>query len=46
MIEASDDRLLIPEVGAWAKRKYSLIRYYADMFATRMKNIFKDLSQI
>lgn len=33
-----DDGLYTPEVGDWAERKYRLIAYYADMFATSMKD--------
>jgi len=33
-----DDRLLTPEVGAWAEHKYRLVWNYATMFATSMKN--------
>lgn len=33
-----DDGLVASIVGPWASRKYSLVRYYADMFATSMKN--------
>jgi three-Cys-motif partner protein len=32
-----DDGLYTPEVGEWAERKYRLISYYAQMFATSMK---------
>jgi len=28
----------LPEVGAWSQRKYDLIRHYAEMFSTSMKN--------
>jgi three-Cys-motif partner protein len=33
-----DDGLYTPEVGEWAERKYRLIAYYAEMFATSMKD--------
>jgi three-Cys-motif partner protein len=33
-----DDGLHTPEVREWAERKYRLIDYYADMFATSMKD--------
>jgi three-Cys-motif partner protein len=33
-----DDGLYTPEVRAWAERKYRLISYYAEMFATSMKD--------
>jgi len=32
-----DDGQFTPEVGEWAERKYRLIAYYAEMFATSMK---------
>ncbi len=41
-IEAFDDRLFIPEVGAWAENKYEILRYYNHMFATGMKNRFQN----
>ncbi len=33
-----DDGLNTPEVGAWAKTKYSKIGYYSSLFASSMKN--------
>lgn len=33
-----DDGLPVGNVGDWAERKYRLIAYYADMFATSMKD--------
>lgn len=33
-----DDGLYTPDVGDWAERKYRLIVYYAEMFATSMKD--------
>lgn len=33
-----DDGLYTPEVRDWAERKYRLISYYAEMFATSMKD--------
>jgi three-Cys-motif partner protein len=33
-----DDGLYTPEVGEWAERKYRLLSYYAEMFATSMKD--------
>jgi three-Cys-motif partner protein len=33
-----DDGLHAPDVGDWAERKYRLIAYYAEMFATSMKD--------
>lgn len=38
MIKASDDNLFIDDSGPWAARKYNLIEYYANLFATSMKN--------
>lgn len=32
-----DDGLLTPDVGSWAEDKYRLVRNYAEMFATSMK---------
>lgn len=32
-----DDGLQVGEVGGWAERKYRLVAYYADQFATAMK---------
>ena len=32
-----DDGLSLPEVGAWAERKYRLVQTYSEMFATAMK---------
>lgn len=32
-ISIIDDGLITPEVGAWGKEKYRLVRLYADMFA-------------
>lgn len=37
-IKASEDGLIIPEVGQWAKRKYHFLHRYLDIFATGMKN--------
>jgi len=33
-----DDGLFVDQVGPWADRKYRLVRYYAQMFATAMKD--------
>lgn len=38
MIKVSDDNLFIDDSGSWAARKYNLIEYYANLFATSMKN--------
>jgi len=37
----ADDGLLTPPVGEWAEEKYQLVRCYADIFATAMKNSFE-----
>jgi three-Cys-motif partner protein len=34
----SNDGLLLPSVGKWAARKYELLSYYCDLFATSMLN--------
>ncbi len=36
-IYSSLDGLETPEVGAWAERKYDLVHYYNELFATGMK---------
>lgn len=41
-----DDGLTTPEVGDWAEEKYQLIRTYAEMFATAMKNRWESRAYI
>ena len=36
--DIKDDGLETPEVGVWAKEKYTLLFHYANQFATSMKN--------
>ncbi|MFC2088831.1 three-Cys-motif partner protein TcmP, partial [Calditrichota bacterium] len=36
-LKCEEDGLIIPEVGPWSEKKYDLISYYADCFATSMK---------
>jgi three-Cys-motif partner protein len=38
LVPVSDDGLLTPTVGEWGEEKYQLVRCYADIFATGMKN--------
>lgn len=38
VLYAPDDGLEMPEVGAWAERKYELVHMYDELFATGMKN--------
>lgn len=33
----NDDHLYIDEAGPWAVRKYKLVEYYSNQFATSMK---------
>ena len=37
-LTVEDDKLLIDDVGPWAEKKYNLISYYIDTFATSMKD--------
>lgn len=41
-IEAFDDGLFSPEVGAWAENKYEILQHYNHMFSTGMKNRFQN----
>ena len=41
-IEAFDDGLFIPEVGPWAENKYEILHHYNHMFATGMKNRWRN----
>lgn len=41
LIDASDDGLPADTVGAWAERKYRVLRSYAEMFSTGMKNAWE-----
>lgn len=41
-IEAFDDGLFIPPVGAWAENKYEILQHYNHMFSTGMKNRFQN----
>jgi three-Cys-motif partner protein len=43
LIDAPDDGLPAAEVGAWAERKYRVVRAYAEMFSTGMKNRWETL---
>ena len=38
MIKVSEDNLFIDDSGPWAARKYKLVKYYSNLFATSMKN--------
>jgi three-Cys-motif partner protein len=38
-----DDGLFTPEVGDWAEEKYRLVRLYADLFTTSMRNKWDEL---
>lgn len=46
IIIAKDDGLAIPEVGSWAKDKYSLVGRYCDVFTASMKNKWSNLVYI
>ncbi len=41
-IEAFDDGLYIPDIGPWAENKYEILHHYNHMFATGMKNRFRN----
>ncbi len=38
MIKVRKDNLYIDDSGPWATRKYKLVKYYSNLFATSMKN--------
>lgn len=38
MIKVIDDNMFIDDSGPWAARKYKLVKYYSNLFATSMKN--------
>ncbi|MDQ6757418.1 MAG: three-Cys-motif partner protein TcmP [Bacteroidota bacterium] len=38
IIYVEDDGLIIPEVGKWGERKYSLVGNYSEIFTTGMRN--------
>lgn len=46
IISVEDDGLIIPEVGAWADKKYKLLGGYCQIFTTGMKNIWDNLVYI
>ncbi len=38
LLETTEDGYEIPPVGPWAEKKYSLVRFYDELFSTGMKN--------